>query len=66
MLLSTVVKESGGMLMRAEIHQDDNGYSIQYHGPNGHIKTESFSGNSLAYVEEAAENWVAGIKVLNG
>jgi hypothetical protein len=28
--------------------------------------TEKFEGHSLHYVENAAENWALGIKVLNG
>ena len=43
------------------------GYDIHYYGPGGDlIKTENFAGKSIYYVQDAAENWIAGIKVLNG
>jgi len=38
-------------------------YNIEFYNANGDIEeVESFKGKTLAYVEEAAENWVAGIK----
>jgi hypothetical protein len=67
MFLSRYVKESPEGEYRAEIHQTSNGYSIEYYGPNGiKMKTEDFSGKSIHFVKEAAENWVNGIKILNG
>lgn len=66
MLISTVVKEDGNLNMRAEIHQTPTGYSILYYNPTGFVKAEDYYGKTLRYVEDAAENWAAGIKVLNG
>lgn len=66
MLLSSVFKESGGISMRAEIHDTPDGYSIEYYGPDGFIKSETYHDKSIHYVEDAANNWVNGIKVLNG
>lgn len=41
-------------------------YSIDYYAPAGNkIHEEHFPVNSLAYVEDAAENWALGIKKLN-
>lgn len=68
-LLSTFFKEGTDLKAKAEVHQNDtrNGYFIRYYDHNGHhIMDEEFAGNSLHYVEDAAENWVLGIKVLNG
>jgi hypothetical protein len=67
MFLSRYVKESPEGEYRAEIHQNNLGYFIEYYGPTGlKIKTEDFSGKSIHYVKDAAENWVDGIKILNG
>ena len=68
-LLSTFFKEGTDLKAKAEVHQNDlrNGYLIRYYDHNGHhIMDEEFVGNSLQFVEDAAENWVLGIKVLNG
>lgn len=67
MLLSQYVKESPEGQYRAEIYDSPDGYHIEYYGPNGvRLKTEEFHGKSIHYVTDAAENWVSGIKTLNG
>jgi hypothetical protein len=66
MMISAIVKESDGIAMRAEIHDTPDGYSIQFYGANGFIKSETYHGKSIHYVEDAAQNWIDGIKVLNG
>jgi hypothetical protein len=66
MMISAVVKESDGITMRAEIHDTPDGYSIHFYGANGFIKSETYHGKSIHYVEDAAQNWIDGIKVLNG
>lgn len=67
MLVKTLVKESGDGVYRAEIHQvNATDYRIEYYGPTGSIKTESFKSASIFYVENAATNWINSIRVLNG
>lgn len=57
-------KEQGA---RAEVVKDTNCYSIKYYDPMGNLFfTEEFTGKSVYYVEDAAENWALGIKQLNG
>jgi hypothetical protein len=52
---------------KAVVVKNRNSYSIEYYDMNGLIfHTEKFEGHSLHYVEDAAENWALGIKVLNG
>jgi len=58
--------ERDGKTLCAEIHQDINGYKIQYFIQDEFIKEETFYDKSIHYVEDAAENWLDGIKVLNG
>ena len=66
MLLTTFYKENSST-MRAEVHQSSTGYSIQFYGPNGVlIKEQSYADKSIHYVQEAAENWLSGVKNLNG
>lgn len=67
MFLSSFIKESPEGQYRAEIHENSDGYLIEYYDPTGkNFRTETFAGKSLKYVSDAAENWVAGIKSLNG
>lgn len=66
-IISTFYKESS-VGARADVVQTNGTYGIEYY--NGSdvrpFKVETFPNNSLFYVESAAENWVMGIKVLNG
>ena len=65
-VISTFVKEDGSA--RAEVRQNENGvYEICYQDSRGQqYRTESFEGKSVHYAESAAENWINGIKNLNG
>jgi hypothetical protein len=46
---------------------DHSYYSITYKDKDGvRLGTEDFPFKSLQYVEDAAENWTLGIKVLYG
>jgi hypothetical protein len=66
-LITTVYKEESGGKARAEIELEGGGYEITYYDTRGEaFQTESFPGKSLRYVEDTAENWALGIKVLNG
>lgn len=67
MYLTTYVKESPNGNYKAEVHQDTSGYFIEYYSPDGiKLKTETHYGKSIHYVSSIAENWIDGIKVLNG
>lgn len=66
MLINTFHKGDGSP-MRAEIHKEDQKYMVSFYGPSGEkLKQEIFENKSLYYVEDAATNWLHGIKILNG
>lgn len=59
--------EKDGQKLRAEIYTAGQaGYTIRYHINGEFIKEETITGHSIHYVEDAANNWLAGIKTLNG
>lgn len=66
MLISTFY-ESNGKAGRAEVYKDSHlGYYIEFYRADGSlITTEYFTNHSIHYVEDAAENWALGIKLLN-
>lgn len=67
-IISTFYKESSEG-PRAEVVDVDGTLCIEYYNGIGDGKpfmVESFPRNNLHYVEDAADNWVRGIKVLNG
>jgi len=47
-------------------HEDGNGFSISYYIDGNMVKSEVFPDKSKYYVEDAATNWLKGIRVLNG
>ena len=67
-IISTYFKEEGDFKARAEVVRVEQGvYKINYYDVNGEFfQEEYFPGKSIYYVEDAAENWALGIKVLNG
>ena len=58
--------ERAGKKLCAEIHKDINGYKIQFYIDDNLVNEETFYDKSIHYVEDACENWLNGIKVLNG
>lgn len=62
--ISTYFHEEAPNMLRAEVFKDENGYGIQYLKGDTVFNEERFPGKSIHYVEDAAENWALGIKVL--
>ena len=59
--------EKSGQHLRAELYQEGlTGYTIRYFVNGDFIKEETITGHSIHYCEDAAQNWINGIKVLNG
>jgi hypothetical protein len=68
LLISTYFKENANAA-RAEVLKNEAGsyYYIDYYDAGGNkVFTEAFPDKSIQYVEDAAENWAVGIKVLKG
>lgn len=58
--------EKSGQSLKAEIYEVDGGYSIEYFINDTFQTRETITGHNILFVEDAAENWINGIKVLNG
>lgn len=66
-VISTYYKEETEGQARAEVILEGDTYSINFYDARGEFfMQESYVGKSLRYVEDTAENWTLGIKVLNG
>jgi hypothetical protein len=56
-----------GVRLEAVIVKEDGApYSIRYYVNDKFKQEEIFENQSLYYVEDAAENWLKGVKTLNG
>lgn len=49
-------------LRKAEVFLNNDVYSIDYYQGDVLLRTEHFQGKSIHFVEDAAENFVVGIK----
>lgn len=66
-VVDTFIKETAAGNYKADVYQSEQGFGINYYSPDGAlINSETFSGKSKFYVESAAQNWLAGIKSING
>ena len=65
-LISTYFSDDNP-LNRCDVVLDtkDERYRIDYYLGESLAYTEKFPNNSLSYVEDAAENWACGIKVVD-
>ena len=69
MLIRSLQNESGPAAARAEIHENaDGSFEVHYYsvGTTSSPIIESYAGHSIHYAQDAAVNWLEGIKVLNG
>lgn len=51
--------------LRADVIKLDNHWGCRLYKDNKIVKTEFYRGHSEAYAEDAAENYVLGIKKIN-
>ena len=66
-MINQFLGERNGQHLRAEIYAAGNiGYTINYYINGTFIKEELIKGHSVHYVEDACNNWLDGIKTLNG
>jgi len=57
MLLKTLFKESDHGSYRAEIYKEnETNFRVEYHGPAGNTKTETYNNSSIFFVECMANN----------
>lgn len=63
---NTLFAEKAGQKLKAEYFQTDNGSGVRFFINEDFIKEEIYEGRSIHWAQSAAENWLDGIKTLNG
>jgi len=66
MISKTLISETDGQTLKADYFATDNGAGIRFFINNEFIKEEVYEGKSIHFAQSAAQNWLAGIKTLNG
>ena len=62
----TLFAEKAGQKLKAEIFETENGSGIRFFINEEFIKEEVYEDKSIHWARSAAENWIDGIKTLNG
>lgn len=60
------MQERNGQSLKAEYFETSGGSGCRFYINEQLQKEEIYEGKSIHWAESAAENWLSGIKVLNG
>lgn len=61
-----LLRERDGQYLKASYFPTDNGAGVRFFINDEFILEEVYEGKSIHFAQSAAENWLAGIKTLNG
>jgi hypothetical protein len=61
-----LISERDGQALKATYFATENGAGVRFFINDEFILEEVYEGKSLHFAESAAQNWLAGIKTLNG
>jgi len=62
----TLIVERDGQSLKADYFTTTNGSGVRFFINSEFILEEIYEGKSIHFAESAAQNWLAGIKTLNG
>lgn len=62
----TIFTEKSGQRLKAEFFETDTGSGVRFFINEEFIQEEIYEDKSIHWARSAAENWLAGIKTLNG
>lgn len=62
----TIISEKAGQRLKAEYFETDGGAGVRFFINEEFIQEEVYEGKNIHWAQSAAENWLAGIKTLNG
>lgn len=61
-----IITEKDGQNLRAEYFQTEAGSGCRFFINEEFLVEELYDGKSIHWAESAAENWISGVKTLNG
>jgi len=64
--LGQLIQEKSGKRLKAEYFETEGGAGVRFFINEEFIKEEVYEGKNIHWAESAAQNWLAGIKTLNG
>ncbi len=64
--MKSIVTEKAGQRLEAEYFSVEDGSGTRFYINGQLVKEETYKGKNISFAEDAAQNWVDGIKTLNG
>lgn len=65
-MVKTLMAEKAGSTLKAEYFEVDGGSGVRFFINEEFVQEEIYEGKSIYWAESAAQNWLNGIKTLNG
>lgn len=62
----TLFSEKSGKTLKAEIFETATGSGVRFFIDEEFLKEETYEDKPISWSRSVAENWIGGIKVLNG
>lgn len=64
--MKSLMAEKAGQMLRVEYSESEAGSFCKFWVNGNLVKEEVYEGKSIHWAESAAQNWIDGIKTLNG
>lgn len=61
-----IIIEKAGQTLKAEYFKTEDGCGCRFYINEEFIQEEIYQGKSISWAESAAQNWLSGVKTLNG
>ena len=65
-MVEVLITEKAGKTLKAEYFATENGAGVRFFINEEFIQEEIYEGKNVHFAQSAAENWLAGVKTLNG
>jgi len=65
-MTNAIITEKAGKTLKAEYFEVPNGAGCRFFINEEFIQEEIYEGKSIHWAESAAQNWLSGVKSLNG
>lgn len=65
-MADSIMTEKAGQHLKADYFETDKGAGVRFFINGEFIKEEVYEGKNIHWAQNTAQNWVEGIKTLNG
>lgn len=66
MIVNTLIRESGGSVLKAQIHKNQNTHYVEYYINDNLVRVQNYETNSVFVIESDISNWLNSVSTING